>query len=117
VKWWKSSSEAENGCVLFRDDTVEDSKYKSGERKDLPVSVYLVKDVWMRIIMWMYVSEVVELKYVSDPLIIVKLVIGIYLINVISSYMAHVRRHQLENDTFWNVVNDLRLRWCLVMET
>ena len=67
--------------------------------------------------MGVLVSEVVELKYVSDPLIIVKLVIGIYLINVISSYMAQVRRHQLENDTFWNVVNDLRLRWCLVMET
>ena len=27
---------------------------QSGERKDLPVSVYLVKDVWMRIIMWVY---------------------------------------------------------------
>ena len=55
-------------------------------------------------------DKVVEVKRMSECLMMVKLVIGKCLMNVISGYAPQVGRSQVE-DMFWNAVYDLVERW------
>mgnify|MGYP007071599789 CR=1 FL=1 len=54
-----------------------------------------------------FVDKIVEVKRMSERLMMVKLVIGECLMNVISGYAPQVGRNQVEKDEFWNAVYDL----------
>ena len=57
-----------------------------------------------------FVDKVVEVKRMSERLMMVKLVIGKCLMNVISGYAPQVGRRQVDKDMFWNAVYDLAER-------
>jgi hypothetical protein len=54
-----------------------------------------------------FVDKVVEVRRLSERLIMVKLVIGKCLVNVISGYAPQVGRSEMEKDKFWTDVSDL----------
>ena len=54
-----------------------------------------------------FMDKVVEVKRMSECLMMVKLVIGKCLMNVISGYAPQVGQSQVDKDMFWNAVYDL----------
>ena len=54
-----------------------------------------------------FADKVVEVKRVSDRLMMIKLIVGKSLVNIISAYAPQVGRSQEEKDKFWDKVCEL----------